>query len=81
MPMTAAAYRRAVEDLVALARFHRRGTPHPYPPAECLFCDALERQRRDLAQQCPASLHPSRATVFDRSCLELTISARQEVCS
>ncbi len=75
MTMTAATYRRAVEDLVALARFHRRGTPHPYPPAECLFCDALERQRRHLAQQCPPQLSLSRAAFSGRSYLQPLSSA------
>ena len=50
--MTVTEYDRAVEELAALARFHR-ARDHPYPPAECPTCAEIERRPRALAQQCP----------------------------
>ena len=46
-------YDQRVSDLAALARFHRFAAPHPWPPAECLTCRAINRKREDLARECP----------------------------
>ena len=48
-------YDQRIADLAALARLHRFGQPHPWPAAECLMCQAINRRREELAQQCPES--------------------------